>query len=347
MLMAELFPSLVTGQNRTIRDAMGLLNSNAREVVLVHDDDNRIVGLITDGDIRRGLLAGATLQSPVTEVMRRDFFAVGPEADRATVLDLMKARSFQHVPVLDAERRLLGVHFLRDLLGASPKPNIAVIMAGGKGARLRPITETVPKPMLEVAGRPMLERIVLHLVSHGIHRIYLAVNYKSEMIEAHFGDGARFGCTISYLRENEPRGTGGPLSLLPERPQHPILVLNGDQITRADLTAMLDYHRQAGAVATIGVGPYEVQVPYGTVTESSGRLMALQEKPTINLVVNRGLYVLEPEVVDAIPRAGEFPITMLFEQLLADGKPVSVFHFDDYWLDVGRPADLRHANGVT
>ena len=345
--MTDPFADLVlTEDKKTVRDAMVLLNINAREVVLVRDGQGRISGLITDGDIRRGLLTGETLESPVIRVMHRDFYAVGPEADRATVLDVMKARMFQHVPILDRERKLIGVHFLRDLIGAAAKPNIAVVMAGGKGTRLHPVTETIPKPMVEVAGRPILERIVLHLVSHGIQSIYLAVNYKAEVIEGHFGDGSRFGCAISYLRESEPRGTGGPLSLLPMRPEHPIVVLNGDQVMRADLTAMLEQHRRDGAVATIAVGPYDIQVPFGAVTESNGRLVTLQEKPSISVLVNRGIYVLNPAVIVAIPPTGEFPITALFDSLLEDRKPVSVFHFDDYWLDVGRPADLRQANGA-
>lgn len=339
------FVDLRLDERATVRLAMERLNSNAREVVFVCDDVGRMTGLITDGDIRRGLLAGRTLDSPVTQVMHAGFFSVGRETDRATVLDIMKARHFRHVPVLDAERRLVAVHFLRDLIGASPKPNAAVVMAGGKGTRLRPVTETIPKPMVEVAGRPILERIVLHLVSHGIRNIYLAVNYKAEIIEAHFGDGARFGCSISYLREDEPRGTGGALTLLPMRSPEPILVLNGDQVTRADLTAMLDRHRRDGAVATIGVGPYQHDVPFGTVTEQGGRLVSLQEKPSISVLVNRGVYVLDPDLVVAIPARGEFPITSLFEKLLEQGKPVNVFYFDDYWLDVGRPADLRQANG--
>ena len=347
MSMADLFASLVTGQESSIRDAMALLNANSREVVLVRDAEGRISGLITDGDIRRGLLAGATLQSPVTAVMHRDFFAVGPEIDRAVVLDLMKARMFQHVPVLDDQRRLLAVHFLRDLIGATPKPNVAVVMAGGRGTRLRPITKTVPKPMVEVAGRPILERIVLHLVSHGIQNIHLAVNYKAKIIEDYFGDGSHFGCNISYLREEEPRGTGGPLSLLPARPKEPIVVLNGDQVMRVDLSGMLEHHSDQRAIATIGIGPYQFEVPFGTVIERDGRLIGLQEKPRINFLVNRGIYVLEPELLDSIPTMGEFPITTLFESLLANGKPISVFYFDDYWLDVGRAVDVRWANGLS
>jgi NDP-sugar pyrophosphorylase family protein len=278
--------------------------------------------------------------------MQRDFFAVGPEIDRAAVLDFMKVRTFRHVPVLDDQRRLVAVHFLLDLIGATPKPNVAVVMAGGKGTRLQPITEIVPKPMVKVAGRPILERIVLHLVGHGIQKIYLAVNYKAKMIEDYFGDGSHFGCTILYLHESEPRGTGGPLKSLPARSEHPLIVLNGDQVMQINLSGMLEYHRQKSAKATIAVGPYQMEVPFGVIVERDGRLVGLQEKPSVNFLINRGIYVLEPEVLDLIPSIGEFRITSLFESLLADGKPVSIFHFEDYWLDIGRPADLHRANGL-
>lgn len=345
--MIDPFADLVLSEDRSVRDAMLLLNANARELVLVRDENARISGVITDGDIRRALLLGETLDSSVTRVMERRFFSVGSEVDRATVLDVMKARMFQHVPILDRDGRLIGIHFLRDLIGAAAKPNIAVVMAGGRGTRLHPVTETIPKPMVEVAGRPILERIVLHLVSHGIRTIYLAVNYKAEIIENYFGDGSRFGCAVFYLRESEPRGTGGPLSLLPVRPEHPIFVLNGDQVMRADLTAMLEQHRREGVLATIAVGPYDVQVPFGAVIESDGRVVSLKEKPSVSVLVNRGIYVLEPDLLAAVPPSGEYPITTLFESLLGEEKGVGAFHFDDYWLDVGRPVDLRQANGVT
>jgi dTDP-glucose pyrophosphorylase len=342
---AKPFTDLVLDEGKTIRDAMALLNANAREVVLLRDAEGYISGLITDGDIRRGLLAGATLQSPVKAIMRRDFFAVGPETDRAAVLDIMKARMFQHVPVLDGERRLLAVHFLRDLIGAEPKPNHAVVMAGGRGLRLRPVTEAVPKPMVEVAGRPILERVILHLVSHGIRNIHLAVNYKAKIIEEYFGDGSGFGCKIDYLRETMPLGTAGALSLLTSRPTCPFLVLNGDLVTDADLTAMLDAHARNNHAATMGVGPYQVQIPFGTVTARDGQLVSLEEKPTANFLINRGIYALDPAVLDCVPKDTEFLMTTLFEMLLEAKQPVGIYEFQSYWHDVGVPDDLRRVRG--
>lgn len=334
---------LVIAETASIRDAMQAIDLNGREMVLVRDKSDRIVGLISDGDVRRGLLAGQSLETAAAKIMTRDFFTVAPDADRASVLDVMKARSFQHVPVLDADRRLIAVHFLRDLIGATRKANIAVLMAGGKGTRLRPVTENIPKPMLEVAGRPMLERIVLHLVGHGIHTIYIAVNFMAEVVERHFGDGSALGCRIEYLRESTPLGTGGALSLLPTKPKDPFLVLNGDMVSRANLTAMLEAHGRSKCLATIGIGPYQIQVPFGTVNESGGRLLSLAEKPTVDFLVNRGIYVLEPATLDFVPKQKEFPITDLFEALLEAKKPVGVFNFDDPWVDVGALEDLRRA----
>ena len=337
------FSGLIIADSASIRDAMQAINTNGREMVLVRDKSGRIIGLITDGDIRRGLLSDCTMEMAAATVMTREFFTVEPDADRASILDVMKARSFQHVPVLDHDRRLIAIHFLRDLIGAMPKPNIAVVMAGGRGTRLHPVTESIPKPMLEVAGRPMLERIVLHLVGHGIQTIYISVNFMAGVIENHFGDGSGFGCHIEYLRESESLGTGGSLSLLPRRPDHPFIVLNADFISRANVTAFLEAHAQHNYLATIGVGPYQLQVPFGTVREAAGRLESLVEKPTLDILVNRGIYVLDPAVLDFVPKQKEFPITDLFNDLLTAKKPVGVFNFDDPWMDVGHTEDLRRA----
>ena len=339
--------AMTVRESATIRDAMTAISANAREVVLLVDDHDRVLGLITDGDIRRGLLSGLTLDSPAITVMTAEFFAVGAGADRAYVLDVMKARSFQHVPVLDRDRRLIAVHFLSDLIGGRPKPNVAVVMAGGRGTRLRPLTEHIPKPMVQVAGRPILERIVLHLVSHGIHTVFLSVNYKAEMIESYFSDGSAFGCRIHYLRETRPLGTGGPLALLSPRPSDPILVLNGDLVTNFDFTAMLDAHSLSGHAATIGVGPHIIQLPFGNVIEKEGILVTIEEKPKINFLVNRGIYVIEPEALDLIPPADEYPITSLFSRLIEKNRTVGVFHISEFWLDVGSADDLRRAQGLT
>ena len=330
----------------SIGEAMAAIENNSREVVLVRDSIEAIIGVITDGDIRRGLLNGLTMATPAVEVMSRKYISVQLHTDRAAVLDLMKAIRISHVPVLDQNQRLLGIHCLHEVIGHTELPNVAVIMAGGKGTRLRPYTETCPKPMVKVAGRPILERIILNLVGSGIRKIFISINYLGHMIEDHFGDGSEFGCQIEYLKESTELGTGGALSLLPAGLQNPVIVLNGDQISRINVLGMLNRHNESGADATISVGHYQHEVPYGVVHQDNGRLLRLEEKPALDILINLGMYVINPAVIDLVPENRFFLITDLFGKLLEQQKTISTYFSDEDWIDVGRPDDLKRANGL-
>lgn len=331
----------------TVLEAMHAINAGGHAIAFVCGVRGKVHGLLTDGDLRRALLAGATLESRVlVTAMRHDFASVSPEATRAEALDLMRARHIEHLPVLDERGRLVGLHLLHELLGATPRPNWAVIMAGGRGTRLYPITQHVPKPMVTVAGRPILERLVLHLVGYGIRRIYLAVNYLAEMIEAHFGDGRAFGCEIHYLREDRALGTGGPLALLPETPEHPLLVMNGDLVTTADISRLLAFHARGSYAATFGLRSYAVEIPFGVATVRGDRVVGLREKPTERMHVSAGIYVLSPPVLSLIPRDIEYPITELFAACLRRRMPLGAHVIEDEWVDVGRPQELSRARGA-
>ncbi|HXA46510.1 MAG TPA: sugar phosphate nucleotidyltransferase [Burkholderiaceae bacterium] len=345
-MLAKDLERFVISDNATIRDAMMAIDGNWREVVMVQDHTEAIVGVITDGDIRRGLLSGLVMNSLASEVMSRNFVSVAANVDRAAVLDQMKAIRIRHVPVLDEDRRLLSIHFLEEIIGATARPNAAVVFAGGKGTRLLPLTAACPKPMVLVAGRPILERIVLHLVGNGIRHIYLSIGYLGHVIEEYFGDGSAFGCRIEYLRESSELGSGGSLSLLPESILHPIIVLNGDQVARFDVPGMLARHLESGVTATISVGSYQHEVPFGVVHEHNNRLVRLDEKPTLTMLINRGAYILSPAALKLVPKNQFFPMTTLFEYLLERGDPVATYFSDDEWIDVGRPDDLLRANGI-
>lgn len=344
-MLAESLRRYVTPIGGTILDAMRAINDNWREFVLVVNDQEQVIGVITDGDIRRGLLSGLGMQAPAVQIMTADYVSVGPEYDRAGMLDLMKARSIRQVPVLDARRRLVGIHFLEALIGTSEKPNAAVIMAGGEGRRLRPFTDTRPKPMMEVAGRPILERIVLHLVGYGVKRIFLSVNYLAHMIQDHFGDGNRFGCSIEYLHEAEPLGSGGALSLLPAGIEHPLLVMNGDLVSQFDVSRMLEQHRREQAEATLAARHHQVDIPFGVLDVDGARLKRLTEKPSAHYLVNAGIYVLEPRLIKEIPSNRFYPMTDLFDGLLKQDRRVCVYRLEEDWIDVGRREDLSRANG--
>lgn len=330
----------------SLLEALRVLEHSGKEIALVCAPDRRLLGTVTDGDVRRALLAGHSLhETAVERVMSTAFTAVAPSASRVEVLDIMRAREISQVPVLDQDGRLVGLHTLHELVGAVERPNWAVVMAGGKGTRLRPYTESLPKPLVRVAGRPILERIVLHLVGYGIRRIFLSVNYLAHMVEEHFGDGSGFGCSIEYLRENEPLGTAGCLSLLPERAEHPVLVMNGDLVTEANLDGMLRFHAEGGFAATMGVRQYNLSIPFGVADVQGDQLVELREKPTECLLVNAGLYVLGCEMLQRVPDSSFYLMTDLFRGGIEDGLPIGAHLVEDDWADIGRPEELMRANG--
>ena len=327
--------------------AMEVIDRGGIEVAFVVDAKQHVVGTLTDGDIRRAILRGTALDAPsVGKAMRKNFTSVGRAATRAEVLDMMRARNISQVPVLDDARRLAGLHLLQELLGASEKENAVVIMAGGQGVRLRPLTEHVPKPMLTVAGRPILERIVLHLVGYGIREIYLSINYLGHVIEDHFGDGSAFGCRIRYLREKKPLGTGGPLALLPKIADAPVLVMNGDLVTQANIDRILEFHTEGAYVATACLRPYQVEVPFGVAEVRGTELVAFREKPTEQMLINAGIYVLSKRALAMVPKNAPFPITGVFDRCLAKKLRVGAHVLDGDWMDVGRHDELRKARGL-
>lgn len=343
--MDERIRRLLVAESASLFEAMSAIDAGAHGIALVVKPDGRLIGTLTDGDIRRAVLSGASLDASCSEFANRRFTGVSPGTGRAEVLDLMKARTLRHIPIIDQDGRLTGVHMLREMLGTVDRPNWAVVMAGGRGERLRPITDSIPKPMVHVAGRPILERIVLHLVGFGITRMFLAVNYMSDVIEAHFNDGSTFGCRIDYLREDAPLGTGGALSLLPEEPADPLIVLNGDLLTQVDVGSMLGFHSDGGFKATIGLRDYVHRVPFGVVEMDGTSVTDIREKPTHAWTANCGVYVIQPELVTRIPRSQIFTMPDLMGDCLKRGEPVGGYMVEGDWMDIGRPRELRRARG--
>ena len=344
--MTQLLEQALLPATATIRDAMRSLEESRAQIVLIVDHGRRLQGTLTDGDVRRALLSGATLDANVTDHMTADYFSVPAGAARADVLELMSARQVAQVPEIDEENVIVGLHLLHEMLSPVERPNAAVVMAGGRGSRLAPLTEVVPKPMLPVAGRPILERIVLQLVGAGIRRIYLSINYMGEVIEAHFGDGHRFGASIEYLRESEPLGTAGSLGLLGGNgptATNPFLVMNGDLVTQVSLGRLLDFHEAASHPMTITIRRHIEQLPFGSVEVDDDRLIGFAEKPTRTRLINAGIYVLNPSCLRKIHSGEVLTMPELIARLRAADEVVRVFEIDDDWIDVGRPTDLDRA----
>lgn len=335
--------AIVVSPGTPIIEAIRIIDQTALQIALVVDEDLRLLGTVTDGDIRRAILQAVPVNDPVRRIMC-DAPTVGSvHDDRATLLTLMKRKVLRQIPIVDDQGRLCGLETVHHLLEAREIENPVVIMAGGEGNRLRPLTEDCPKPLLKIGPKPILEVILENFLGYGFKRFFISINYKGEMIEEHFGDGSRWGADIRYLREDRALGTAGALRLLPEPPTLPVVVMNGDLLTKVNFANLLEFHEETDSVACMCVREYDLQVPYGVAQVDGHHLVGLEEKPKHNFFVNAGIYVLDPEAVALVPEGVRFDMTTLFDRLLAEGRNVTVFPIREYWLDIGRIGDYERA----
>jgi dTDP-glucose pyrophosphorylase len=341
----KFWADICVGPESDIREVISRIDNGSAQLALVVDGQRRLLGTVTDGDVRRGILRGVTLDESVSTIMNGNPTTAGPNSDRTTILALMKQKLLRQIPIIDREGCLLGLETLDELLSPTPRENIVVLMAGGEGTRLRPLTDDCPKPMLRVGERPILETILSSFIEYGFRHFYFSVNYRAEVIVDHFGDGDRWGVRIDYLRETERMGTAGALSLLPQRASAPLVVMNGDLLTKVNLDHLLDFHVTQGAKATMCVRKFDFQVPYGVLKLDHYRIAEIEEKPVQRFFVNAGIYVLEPEVLDLLPQNQGFDMPALFDRLIADGLSTVAFPLREYWLDIGRHADFDKAQG--
>ena len=341
--MIDLPENLCVAPTTTIRQTIEAITKNSCQVALVTDPDGRLLGIVTDGDIRKALLRGAALDSLVSDSMNASPVVGRPGMGYEEAVAFMRARTIRHLPIMDGGGRLVDVVFLDAAPAPRPLPASAVIMAGGLGTRLRPLTEETPKPLLRVGGRPLVEILIERLERSGVREVLIAVHHKSEMIRAQLGDGRRLGVRLGYVEEPERLGTIGALRLVePPLPQ-PAFVVNGDILTKCDFRAMWDFHRAEGASMTVGVSLHQVDIPYGEFTLQGTRVMRVQEKPRKEFPVNAGIYLLDPSAIALIPPRQYFDATDLIRLLLAHGLPVSAYLIREYWLDVGQHHDLEKA----
>jgi len=329
----------------TIGDVIQNLDKVAIKIVLVLDDENKLVGTISDGDVRRGLLKGLDLNSPIATIIHANPLVVPPEMAREMVRQLMLANKIQQIPVVDEQRQLVGLHLWDEITTQSTRPNMMVIMAGGKGIRLLPHTEDCPKPMVLVAGKPMLEHIIERGRLEGFNHFVLAIYHLGHMIEDYFGNGEALGVKIDYLREQTPLGTAGALSLLNPKPDAQFVVTNGDVITDIRYGELLDFHNRYQASATMAVRIHEWQHPFGVVRMQGVEIVGFEEKPVARNHINAGVYAFSPEVLDELIAENPCDMPILFERLKTKAKRTVAYPMHEPWLDVGRPDDLKVANG--
>jgi dTDP-glucose pyrophosphorylase len=324
----------------TLQQAIQNLDESTLQIVLVVSADRVLLGTLTDGDIRRALLRGLSLGSAIEPIIYREPLVSPPEIGRDMVLQLMQANRVHQLPIVDDERRVIGLHLLDELLVPRQRPSPIIVMAGGKGTRLRPYTENCPKPLLPVGGKPMLEHIIERASAEGFRHFILAVHYLGHMIEDYFGDGSRWRVRIDYLREDSPLGTAGAISLLNPRPDIPFLVSNGDVLTDIRYGELLDFHTRHGACATMAVRLYEWQHPFGVVHTKGVDIIGFEEKPIARSHINAGIYVLEPAALDVLARGESCDMPTLFARLQERSARTIVYPMHEPWLDVGRVDDL-------
>ena len=337
--------TVVVAGETPLTEAIKRIDASALQVALVVSAEGALEGIVTDGDIRRALLKGASLDIPVREAMNRRPSTALATTPRDEQLAIMRRKAIRHLPLVDVAGLLTGLATMDELTGLTRRDNWVVLMAGGLGSRLRPLTDNCPKPMLQVGNKPLLQTILEKFIESGFHRFYISVNYMADVIEEYFGDGSRWRVEIVYLHEEKRMGTAGALGLLPGKPDLPLLVMNGDVLTKVNFRQLLDFHVEHTSVATMCVREYDFQVPYGVVTADGHRIVSIDEKPIQTFFVNAGIYVIEPAALDAIPPGQFFDMPTLFTEMIQGGRGTSVFPIREYWLDIGHMADYQRANG--
>jgi len=328
----------------TIKEALHIINKGAMQIALVVDVDEKLLGTLTDGDIRRGLLDNLSLDDSIESIIFTTPTVCNIEDTKETVLEIAIMKKLYQVPIVDSVGKIVGIEEIDELLKPKTKINKVVLMVGGLGTRLRPLTEHLPKPMLKVGNKPMLETIILNFKKYGFTDIILCVSYKSEIIEKYFKDGSGFGVNIEYVHEDKRMGTAGALSLIKDKLSESFFVMNGDLLTNINFENMMEYHLSNHSIATMGVREYDFQVPYGVVSMEGKNILSIEEKPIHKFFVSGGIYILDNKVLNLIPDNEFYDMPTLFEKVIEKKLKSVSFLIHEYWLDIGRIEEFEKAN---
>jgi len=338
------YKNILLSPNSTIREALKIIDSGAMKIAIVVDEHEKLLGTVTDGDIRRGLLGTLGLEDAIETIIFKTPTVCKIDDTKEQILEIAVEKKLYQIPIVDHDGKLVGIEEVDELLKPKHKKNKVVLMVGGLGTRLRPLTEHIPKPMLKVGNKPILETIILNFKKYGFTEIILSVSYKSEIIENYFGDGSNFGVNIKYVHEDKRMGTAGALSLIREKLNEPFFVMNGDLLTNINFEHMMDYHMSNSSIATMGAREYDFQVPYGVVNVEGIDIKSIEEKPIHNFYVSGGIYVLDSKVLEFIPENEFFDMPTLFKKVIEKNLKSISFPIREYWLDIGRMEEFEKAN---
>lgn len=329
--------------NATLRDAIMNIDKSGLQLALLINETNQLIGILSDGDIRRAILHGHSLEIAALSVANTKPITAAANATKQELLGVMRKRTLHQIPLVNERGQVTNLITLDELTGIFSRPNWVVLMAGGEGTRLRPLTEHCPKPLLRIGNKPILENIIENFAEQGFRKFFISINYLAESIKNYFGDGKALGVDIVYLHEESKLGTAGGVSLLPEKPKEPIIVMNADLLTDLQFNKPLEFHQAHNSFATMIIREFEYQIPYGVVEVNDHQLLGLQEKPIKRYYMSTGIYVLSPEAVEHIPAKTYFDMTTLFESALKTGNRVVTYLTKDYWLDIGRFEEFEKA----
>lgn len=342
--MSHSWTNVLIKPTSTLRDALEIINNEALRVALVIDENDQLKGVVTDGDIRRGLLNNLALTAWVTQVMNTNPMTAVADTPRDDLIALMESNDILSIPLLD-NGKVVGLETLHGMLSKPVYQNPVFLMAGGFGTRLRPLTDTCPKPMLKIGNKPILETVIRSFIKAGFVNFYISTHYMPEQIEQHFGDGSDLGVSINYVYEESPLGTGGALGLLPkDLPKElPLIMMNGDVLTKVDFQRLLEFHIENQADATMCVREYDYQIPYGVIHGEGNKITSMVEKPIQRFFVNAGIYVVSPRVIQSVPKNHHIDMPTLLEEHMVERENILMFPIHEYWLDIGRMDDFNRA----
>ena len=341
--MSHNWRNVLISPDASIEEAINRIDQEALRVALVVDEQEHLLGTVSDGDVRRALIRHMPLSTPVRELMNRNPRVAELGTSQEALFSIMESNDLLSIPLVQ-DGVLVGLETLHHVLHRQRRENVVFLMAGGFGTRLRPLTNHRPKPLLNIGGKPILETILESFIASGFYRFYMSTHYMPDMIREHFGDGSNWGVEIEYIHEQEPLGTGGAMGLLPrDLSDLPLIVMNGDVLTKVDFEKLLDYHREVGASATICVREYEHQIPYGVIEAEGHRITQMVEKPVQKMFVNAGIYVVNPSIAAGVEQNTAIDMPTLLGQQMEQGELISMFPLHEYWLDIGRFEDLDQA----
>lgn len=329
-------------KNATIKQALKVISDGSYQIAVVVDKKDKLLGILTDGHIRRGFLKGLSINSSVNSIIFRNPITAKKTDTRDKLLNIAISKKIHQIPVKDNHDRVIGIHILDELIRAKNKTNKVIIMAGGKGTRLKSLTKNIPKPMLKIGNKPILQRIIEQFKECGYENFTLCVNHKSKIIKNYFSDGAKFDVKIDYINEKKKMGTAGALSLIKDKPNEPFFVINGDLMTNLDFDKMMDFHHANKSEATMSITEYNLDMPYGEVKLKNENIISIDEKPYYKIFVNAGVYILDPNCIELIPKKF-YDMPTLFKKIIIKKRKTISFPIHEYWLDIGRIDDFKKA----